>query len=62
MSAEASRLAFGEVAATGISPAAFEQFKLDRLFELRAMVEALRGDRGHELSRDAGNAAAALQS
>jgi hypothetical protein len=38
------RQAFTEIAA-GISPAALERFKLERLFELRAVIDALRSER-----------------
>ena len=44
MTAEASRLAFGELVAAGLTPGTFAQHKLDRLLELRAIVDALRVD------------------
>jgi hypothetical protein len=53
MTAEAARLAFGDIASSGISPAGLEQHKLDRLLELRAVIESLRTERGDELLADA---------
>jgi hypothetical protein len=44
LSMETGRRAFNEIAA-GTSPAALEQFKLERLFELRAVIDALRSER-----------------
>ena len=41
---EFGRYAFREIAAS-TSPAALEQFKLERLFELRAVIDALRTER-----------------
>jgi hypothetical protein len=52
MTAEAGPLAFGELAASGISPAGLEQYKLSRLQELRAVVDSLRSERGDELLTD----------
>jgi len=52
MTAEAGRLAFGDLAASGASPADLEQYKLDRLLELRAVIDALRLERGDELMTD----------
>lgn len=40
---ETGRRAFNEIAAS-TSPAALEQFKLERLFELRAVIDALRSE------------------
>jgi hypothetical protein len=40
-----ARRAFAEIAA-GTTPAALERFKLERLFELRAVIDALRSERG----------------
>jgi hypothetical protein len=42
MTAEAGRLAFSEFDATG-APASLEQHKIDRLRELRAVIDSLRG-------------------
>ena len=41
---ETGRRAFNEIA-TGTSPAALERFKLERLLELRAVIDALRSER-----------------
>ena len=41
---EFGRYAFRDIAAR-TSPSALEQFKLERLFELRAVIDALRCDR-----------------
>jgi hypothetical protein len=52
MTAADGHLAFGELAASGVSPAGLEQYKLDRLLELRAVIESLRTERGDELISD----------
>lgn len=52
MTAEAGRLAFGELAASGVSPADLEQYKLARLLELRAVIESLRLESGDPLMTD----------
>ena len=52
MTAEAGCLAFDELAAAGVSPAGLEQYKLDRLLELRAVIDTLRSERGDELMAD----------
>ena len=44
LTSEFGRYAFREIAAS-TSPAALEQFKLERLFELRAVIDALRSER-----------------
>jgi hypothetical protein len=49
---QTARGAFREIAA-GTSPAAREQFKLERLFELRAVIDALRSERPPGASYDA---------
>ena len=41
---ESGRRTYDDLAA-GTTPAALEQFKLERLFELRAVIEALRMER-----------------
>jgi hypothetical protein len=51
MTAAAARDAFGDFA-TGVSPAGLEQYKLDRLLELRAVIDSLRSERGDELLDD----------
>ncbi|MEO8062046.1 MAG: hypothetical protein ABI821_04785 [Pseudomonadota bacterium] len=52
MTASAGRLAFGELAASGATAAHLEQYKLDRLLELRAVIDSLRSERGDELLDD----------
>jgi len=52
MTAEAGRRAFGKFAAPGSSPTGLEQHKLDRLLELRAVIDSLRAERGDELLTD----------
>jgi hypothetical protein len=42
MRLEDGRRTFREVAAGGIAPSQFDQFKLDRLLELRAVIDSLR--------------------
>jgi hypothetical protein len=44
LTSEFGRYAFHEIAAS-TTPAALEQFKLERLFELRAVIDALRTER-----------------
>ena len=41
---EARGWAFGELAASGHSPARLEQYRLDRLRELRAVIQTLRAE------------------
>jgi hypothetical protein len=43
VTAELSKRAFGELAAT-ITPAGLEQFKLERLLELRAVIDAMHAE------------------
>jgi hypothetical protein len=45
LTSEFGRYAFRDIAAS-TSPAALEQFKLERLFELRAVIDALRSEHG----------------
>jgi len=52
MTAQAGRLAFDDPD-TGDAPAGFEQYKLDRLFELRAVIDSLRAERGASPHNDA---------
>jgi hypothetical protein len=52
MTLEAGRLAFGDFAAPGTTPTGLEQHKLDRLLELRAVIDALRAEPGDELLAD----------
>ncbi len=44
MRLEDGRRTFRELSAAGISAAEFDQFKLDRLLELRAVIDSLRHD------------------
>ena len=50
---DTSGLAAGSLAGSGMSPADIEHYKLDRLRELRAIVDSLRCQRGQELRADA---------
>ena len=47
------RLAFSDIAA-GITPAGLEQFKLERLFELRAVIDAMRSEQATNCPPQAG--------
>ena len=49
---DAARTSLEEFAAAGMTPAGLEQYRLDRLCELRALVESLRSDRDQELLLD----------
>jgi hypothetical protein len=42
---DSGRPACAELAAGGMSVSGLEQYKLDRLLELRAVIDALRADR-----------------
>jgi hypothetical protein len=50
---DTSGLAYGGFAGSGLSPADVEQYKLDRLRELRAIVDSLRSQRGQDLLANA---------
>jgi hypothetical protein len=52
MTAKAGRLAFGNFAAPDTSPTGLEHYKLDRLLELRAVIDSLRAEHGDELLSD----------
>ena len=41
---DGGRLTFAELLAAGASPVGLEQLRLDRLFELRAVIESLRSE------------------
>lgn len=41
---DGGRLAFAELLAAGESPVGLEQLRLDRLFELRAVIDSLRSE------------------
>jgi hypothetical protein len=43
---------FSQAAAAALSPAGIEQYRIDRLLELRAMIDCLRAERSSELLRD----------
>jgi hypothetical protein len=49
---EAARTGLEEFAAAGMTPAGLEQYRLDRLCELRALVDSLRSEREQELLLD----------
>jgi hypothetical protein len=53
MTCNAARDAFEEAVASTMTPAGLEQYRLDRLVELRAVIDSLRAERGRELLRDA---------
>ena len=44
---------FGELAASGVSPVRLEQYRLDRLRELRAVIQTLRTGDGTESANPA---------
>jgi hypothetical protein len=50
---EADQGVFGDNV-SGISPAGLEQFKLERLLELRAVIDAMRAEHTLDLLSDAG--------
>jgi hypothetical protein len=54
LTAELSRRAFSDIAASGISPAGLEQFKLERLLELRAIIIAMRAEQTLDRLSEAG--------
>lgn len=41
-----ARAAFEEAVASAMTPASLERYRLDRLMELRAVIDALRAERG----------------
>jgi hypothetical protein len=45
--------AFDEAIAGALTPAGLESYRLDRLLELRAVIDSLRAERGQELLEDA---------
>ena len=49
---DAARTGLEEFAAAGMTPAGLEQYRIDRLCELRALVESLRSEREQELLLD----------
>ena len=48
-----AREAFEEAIAATLSPAGLERYRLDRLLELRAVIDSLRAERGQDLLQDA---------
>jgi len=50
---DAGCVTFDELAASGMTPAGLEEYKLDRLLELRAVITSMRLERGQELVADA---------
>ena len=44
LKAELTRRAFGDIGASALTPAGLEQFKLERLLELRALIDAMRAE------------------
>jgi hypothetical protein len=44
LKADLTRHAYGDIAASGLSPAGLDQFKLERLLELRALIDAMRAE------------------
>jgi hypothetical protein len=53
LTANSNRRAFSEIA-SGITPAGLEQFKLERLFELRAVIDAMRSEQPTDRPSQAG--------
>jgi hypothetical protein len=54
LTSEFGRYAFRDIA-TSTSPAALEQFKLERLFELRAVIDSLRSQHRPAASQGSGD-------
>ena len=48
-----ARAAFDEAIAAALTPAGLERYRLDRLLELRAVIDSLRAERGQDLLQDA---------
>ena len=49
---DAARNGLEEFAAAGMTPAGLEQYRIDRLCELRAVIDSLRSEREQELLLD----------
>lgn len=49
---DAARSGLEEFAAAGMTPAGLEQYRIDRLCELRAVIDSLRSEREQELLLD----------
>ena len=54
IAAISNRRAFSEIAG-GITPAGLEQFKLERLFELRAVIDAMRTEQAMDRPSQSGH-------
>jgi hypothetical protein len=52
MRRDASMHAYGELAAMFVTPVGLEQLRVERLLELRAVIDSLRSDRAQELLVD----------
>lgn len=48
-----ARAAFEEAIAAALTPSGLERYRLDRLLELRAVIDSLRAAREQDLVRDA---------
>lgn len=48
-----ARAAFEEAIAAALTPAGLESYRLDRLLELRAVIDSLRAEREPDLPPDA---------
>jgi hypothetical protein len=48
-----ARATFDAALAAALSPAGLERYRLDRLLELRAVIDAIRAERGQDLPREA---------
>jgi hypothetical protein len=48
MTSFATRNSFDAAPAAAMNPASLQRYRLDRLLELRAVIDALRAERGHE--------------
>jgi hypothetical protein len=53
MPRNSTRDSIEEALASTMTPAGLEGYRLDRLMELRAVIDSLRAERGQELLRDA---------
>lgn len=53
MTKNPARAAFEEAIAAALTPAGLERYRLNRLLELRAVIDSLRAERGQDLLQDA---------
>lgn len=53
MTLNPARAAFDEAIAAALTPAGLERYRLDRLLELRAVIDSLRAERGQDLLENA---------